>query len=886
MRNLFIKSNCQTLPNTITMDAIDGLFPNLVNIADFLEIIAQIDISDADGELSFEWQAPGWIDRIKTRSELEQVLQGLLEQLGPEPQSIGHIPDKREEAYFSAIAAAACRLLEHYSQDDAPVGSIDAAMRLGVAHRYGRHSLRALRDVAGELHRTAARRRLAFWRAAERRNGHRWLQGQPLEHPFQIGLFGYPLGLRLEDVAWLLVDARVRAVERERRLAINTAMGLWRDANSPDDLAAEIEAVARSDPATQSAYEFWQSPPPPSAEQLAQELEWRELRERNEAEHAARDNSWLEFVDQLRKNPDELRRIHPPTADGKMDARLYHLWLLLCETVDASTRYAIDSVAPLEPMLGPEVASAFRDGLIKFWRLWRPKLKSEKAEKERNQINSLDCTGITGISLEAAIKPSWAEELSSDEAIHAAQYATLELNGFPSWLSGLANAKLSEVRNVLVKEVTAELGDPVPRTRYEVLDDISRSGTVVIELMAPVLFEEVKRREDIAAPALAPLLSIIVESLHGNREKLASLALDRFKRLEGAKAVGHYLGAAFAVDADTATEALTGRLEKLDAQAQTALAQQILPSLFGTGFTGANIRVPELGFTTLERLVSIAFRTIRIEEDRNRLGGQPHWEDERDHAEHARGVVFKQLVETPGLATFTALHRLGEDPDFPIPGSRLQELARERAMQDSESASWPPSEVIAFESAAEAAPSTGKDLQRTALRRFDDMQQDLLHGDFAQGATVQALPDEPAVQNWIAERLRLKQGRAYSVEREPHVAEEKEPDVRLRAKATDASVAIEIKVPESWTVLQLEAALSDQLCGRYLRARDARHGILLLVQKKKKSKGWKDPETGTFLSFRELVKRCVTWRGISRVKCLKHRSPKSPWWMYRTTQRQ
>ena len=62
----------------------------------------------------------------------------------------------------------------------------------------------------------------------------------------------------------------------------------------------------------------------------------------------------------------------------------------------------------------------------------------------------------------------------------------------------------------------------------------------------------------------------------------------------------------------------------------------------------------------------------------------------------------------------------------PIPGSRLQELARERAMQDSESASWPPSEVIALESAAEAAPSTGKDLQRTALRRFDDMQQDLL----------------------------------------------------------------------------------------------------------------------------------------------------------------
>jgi hypothetical protein len=184
---------------------------------------------------------------------------------------------------------------------------------------------------------------------------------------------------------------------------------------------------------------------------------------------------------------------------------------------------------------------------------------------------------------------------------------------------------------------------------------------------------------------------------------------------------------------------------------------------------------------------------------------------------------------------------------------RLRELAKKRAAQDSESAPWPPFEVIAFEQTAEAAPSTGQDLQRTALLRFDDMQHDLLHGDFAQGGTVQALADEPAVQNWIAERLRLKQGRAYSVEREPHVAEEKEPDVRLRAKVSDASVAIEIKVPESWNVLELQGALSDQLCGRYLRARDARHGILLLVRQKKRPKGWKNPETRRFLSFEELV---------------------------------
>jgi hypothetical protein len=143
-----------------------------------------------------------------------------------------------------------------------------------------------------------------------------------------------------------------------------------------------------------------------------------------------------------------------------------------------------------------------------------------------------------------------------------------------------------------------------------------------------------------------------------------------------------------------------------------------------------------------------------------------------------------------------------------------------------------------------------------ALRvEMDGMQHELQHADFAQGATVKALPDEKAVQIWVADRLRLKQGRAYSVEREPHVVDEKEPDARLRAKVSDASVAIEIKVPESWTLEQLEAALTDQLCGRYLRARDARHGILLLVYKEPRPKGWQDTKTGAFLTLRGAKRR-------------------------------
>jgi hypothetical protein len=95
----------------------------------------------------------------------------------------------------------------------------------------------------------------------------------------------------------------------------------------------------------------------------------------------------------------------------------------------------------------------------------------------------------------------------------------------------------------------------------------------------------------------------------------------------------------------------------------------------------------------------------------------------------------------------------------------------------------------------------------------------------------------------------------FKLQREPHVADEKEPDVRVRAKATDANVALEIKVAKRWTLKQLEKALEVQLCGRYLRAKNGRHGVLLLVYQNARPKGWKDTTTGAFLAFSEVVAR-------------------------------
>ena len=171
----------------------------------------------------------------------------------------------------------------------------------------------------------------------------------------------------------------------------------------------------------------------------------------------------------------------------------------------------------------------------------------------------------------------------------------------------------------------------------------------------------------------------------------------------------------------------------------------------------------------------------------------------------------------------------------------------------------------------DADPNTPADLQSVALRRLADLQHSLHHDDFAQGRTLKMLPDERAVQKWVADQLRNRQRRAYSVEREPHVVDEKEPDIRLRARTTGASLPIEIKVVgERWALAQLEAALIEQLGARYLRAKNANHGILLLVHQKSREQGWKSRD-GRWLTFQDVVQHLRTLANAQAAK-----SPDAP----------
>lgn len=846
----YILKNATAVPRVVLWDAVEALFPSELAISDLLAILAML--PSLENEHTFDYLGPELVSKLTTKAEVESLLSGLLSLLSAQLSDPDGERVAKDEPLLETIEAAARWLLEHEPSDAGLLLAIDTAVRLGEERRnYSRTASGSRVDLLSLLLATPERRRTALWRAAQRFAGAKLLNGRPITEPWHLEMLGFTPKLVIGDLDWLLKDAADRVSEPERRLATNAAMRLWRDGGRDAGVLARIQDVARGDTAVAEALAEWTRPPTTPEQEQELQRQMRISRRRNGIQEAERDKSWIEFAARLRRDPDQLRHLAPPTKDG-MDARLFHVWELLNLAGENQNRYAIEDLTRLEPMLGSAVVEAAHEAFTKFWREWTPQLRSEREPQQRNTIHNFDRIGLVGITLEAVGDRDWASHLSHQEALKAATYGTFEINGLPTWFSDLAVAQPAAVREVLTKSIQPDLAGSEDEPRRSFLEDLSGEHLSITAVVAADLFAILESQPGLPPSALLPILRI-VHSAFSDRSRLIGLLQLRLESASTIEVQAIYVAALLQADTAAGTSALVAKLSTMPEAEQTELVQLVLPQVFGRRFErGVDPR--ELPFSSLERLVHVAFGAIRVEEDNDHSDGKVYSPDARDDAQGARGLLFKALVETPGRATFDAIHRFIASSGFPVRRKRLLELAAERAGADSESAPWLGGDVQAFETDFLMVPRTPQDLQRVALGRLRDLQHDLVHSDFAQGAAVARLPNEVDVQLWFADMLRRKEGRSYSIEREPHVAEEKEPDVRFRARATDASVPMEIKVAESWTLQDLEDALTTQLVGRYLRDRSARHGILLLVHQTPRPRGWQE-RSGRFLTFAKVVDR-------------------------------
>jgi hypothetical protein len=843
---------------SLIWDALEALYPGTATTEDLLELLAKVKRPGDDGGLGLDYYGPRLAALVPDADAARLLVETLLDRLKVRVDLFHETSDPDDERHLETLEVAAARYASLLGPNELPASVVDAGVRIGESRR-ARHRKRRDRkgedlDLDAQVNASPARRRIALWRCAEL---FRSTKEQHLTNPWQLRFIGFAPRLELADATWLMEDMGSRESGEDVRLATNGALQVWLDGGSDPGLLERIRAVSGS-AEVQRTIESWLAPPVRNDEFARQEAEHRRHVDRDAIEDARKDQTWIDFRSELVADPRILLDFGPPDG-GNVDGRLYHLWHLLSRLGDNQSHYAIADISPLRRLFGDAVTEVFREAMIAYWRLLDTRLPIDVPPEERRTSRANDLMGIVGVTLEAGSRTGWARGLSDDQARLAARFATRELNGFPKWLDDLALAHPAVVAETLWRYVAVDLlptNEPEYRSH---LEDVATAGDAVAAVMAPLMVDWLEANEDVEFGVLDKALGLV-----GRVPAELARAMPFISRRSLEQRDRHvrsaYIGAAYVADVEVATELLMRAFEGLSDRDQVLLAQTTLPRAFGSRFGRGDLTASGVPFATLERLVLLAFEKVRPDEDVRHPSLEVYSPGERDHAEDARGALFNALVNTPGYATYAAIQRFRTIPDFPVWDRRLRELAHERASADSEPTAMRTEDVLTFERDGVLVPATSADLQRVGVARLDDIGHALLHGDYNQGMTVARLPNEVDVQNWFADALASRQTRSFSLEREPHVAEEKEPDIRLSSlRDPGARCPIEIKVAGSWSLRQLEDALTVQLRGRYLRDRVNRFGILLVVHNTVRKLGWRCGEE--YISFAAVM---VHLSGLAR----------------------
>ena len=553
----------------------------------------------------------------------------------------------------------------------------------------------------------------------------------------------------------------------------------------------------------------------------------------------------------------------PSTAfePDNIDHTIYNLYRWLEANERGKNPSRIWNFNALEQLFSQDIAE---QATIAFKAAWRtnppPILWSQLPPDERGTRFFSWEYGICGLTAESET-PGWAWKLSPEEALIAAAYASVELNGFSSWLGELVDAYPEEVDAILGEELTAELALGADEQYLPALQNLSYADGRVKKLLAPrCLTALMKRPSDVpdevsggySAHQLEQLFRILKEVSEGqDRVSIASKCNERFAADSAGPLSVAWLKGLFGFDAEQGVLTLGSHLNSLAEPEQTERAIKIIAALFGDRDTSLlKIENPSNRLNALVRLVHLSYKFVCGEDD-----GQHDREftsDTRDNAQTGRGFLLYMLLDMPGSDAYKAKLELAAVPLFEDFADRLRLLAREQAALDAEFEAYSYTDLNALVAHLELPPHDRDTLFEVMRSRLDDLTHDIMHHDFTNRRTLCSINEECEMQRTLALRFEGMAKGAYVVTREAEKANAKRTDIQLDAVRGNQKAVIEIKIAYKWSLNELESALRNQLIGQYLRHESSRAGCLLLTHHGKKQY-WEHPKTRDHLNFDNIV---------------------------------
>lgn len=676
---------------------------------------------------------------------------------------------------------------------------------------------------------------------------------------FFNGFFDEPWTVAIDDFDLFLDGLKIEGNEARALCLLNTCFGIAYTSDHKIELLGKIDTAIEGRNALEAALHVLKNPPPRKIEKWEREhnRRMREIKKKQDRREKRNKQSWIDFRDRLRKDPSVLRSEAP-------FGTLYDIqrWLTFEQRYANRDEQNWDG---FEQAFGLEVASAAEDALAQSWRSCDPGYLHRQGKRTIGGD-----VGRLGIQIDSDHDSQFVTKLSSDDIAIASRLAWTELNEIPVWATKVWGNRTDISEKIVKEEVRWELKRKSKSQReIHVLYKLARVPEPFKSRVARWVLDELKAAEPTNTAALRTSLELITASTDDFRGELSALSAVRFANLRRREHRVLWLSVLLSTDASAG---LTVLKQWLKSQKYREAADQLMIDLLATLFPN---RGPSYGskyqsfrrLPYLKDLLELVYRHVRREDDLEHDG--VYSPGARDAAQDARNMILGMLLEILGEETVTALNDLASLPELRLSRERFEVLADQRATRDADLSAWTASELLDFSSRFSLDPKSIADLHSVVMDRLTDIKDEMETGTFSNKALLRQdhlkRAEERPVQLAIAQQLQLRKGGAYSHVREPEQEDFNEPDILILKPDIAAPLPLEVKVADSWSYKQLLEALRDQLAGKYMKERNATHGILLMTHHNKKQT-WQHSASKVRLNFGQLCQSLNTAaREIARV---------------------
>ncbi|MDG5487689.1 hypothetical protein NYR55_03495 [Sphingomonas sp. BGYR3] len=696
-----------------------------------------------------------------------------------------------------------------------------------------------------------------FWRCvAEERTARNRANDERLIDYWHVSISGAYWGFDDADFDRFCVDIEQRELLDDRLLALTLAFQLYRQGGRPRAWRERLKRLAAVEPELQSTLAKLLNPPAQGRQSWRRQNAVWKRRAARQAERAAKQ---LQRAKEILATRTETLR--DPGKPNLVTRDQYYLHHQLRSAENQHSRWTDGNWRSLIPVFGEDIATAFRDGAVRFWRTGRPKVRSEGAIANTTPFHAI--FGLTGLEIEARETADWPSGVNAADAVTATHFALHELNGFPSWLPKLYGTYSTEVAEVVLGEIAYELATETPESEsHYVLYYASWQGEWMWDLIAPQLLPALHAKR--VNPRNLGYLLAIVQRSSVDDATIARIASQKAKAIRNLDFAPIWFATWVGVDPDAAIPALAARLAEIkDPADQTKLAVRFIVALLGGRSQEGRARQAYRTVEHMKTLYLLMHRYIREKDDIQRAGGGVYSPGPRDDAQDARNALFAFIKETPGKDAYLALLEMARA--HPAEDSRpwMTFHARAKAAIDADIAAWTPGEVREFNDTLIRTPRNHRELWYLAIDRLEALKHDLEGGDSSIASLLQAVDQETEFRKFIGGWCRDRAGGRYNIPQEEELADAKRPDLRFLGVGFDAPVPTELKIADKWTGPHLFERLEIQLCGDYLRDVRSSRGIFALVYLGDKTY-WELPDGGRAESFDDLVEALrAHWSQIS-----------------------